>query len=225
MERQLRHSLQITIYVGPIPIQKWRAGIFDMWMQRGESKTFLFPFCEIWGNCSVATLWPFYDPSVTPFCDLFDLSLTFLWTFCDQFVTILGPFCYLSVLVCNMSQTCDCTIQGRLISLDCKRKNKFEISEYGSIAYLTFQAIDFLFHLCSWSWSEQLAWDLHRGLNLYWDTDRMLQFMSFQFQFNKLKAGMLDMWIQWPSPLGSPVLTFQEEYSTASPDNHMNSPA
>ena len=153
---------------------------------------------------------------MTPICDL---SLTFLWPFSDQFVTSLGPFCYFSVLVCNMPPP----------KCDCMRKNKFEISESSSIAYLTFQAIDFLFHLCSWScscsWSEQLAWDLHRGLNLYWDTVFISQLMSFQFQFNKLKAGMFDMWMQWPSPLGSPVLTFQEEYSTGSPDNHKNSPA
>ena len=158
----------------------------------------------------------FCDISVTFLWHFRNLSATFLWPFCDQFVIILEPFCYFSVLVCNMPP-----------KMWLYEKNKFEISESSSIAYLTFQAIDFLFHLCSWSCScsEQLAWDLHRGLNLYWDTVFISQFMSFQFQFNKLKAGMLDMWMQWPSPLGSPVLTFQEEYSTASPDNHMNSPA
>ena len=36
-----------------------------------------------------------------------------------------------------------------------------------------------------------LLFTMHRGLNLNWDTVCVSQFMSFEFQSNKLKVGIL----------------------------------
>ena len=59
--------------------------------------------------------------------------MTFLWSFCDHSRAILLPLC---LGLYHAPLTCGCT-----------RKIKSEISVSGSIAYLTFQAISFLFHL------------------------------------------------------------------------------
>ena len=103
---------------------KLKAGMFDMWMQWN----LFFPFCCLW------KLSKFF------YCH----SVTFLWSFCGLSVVFLWPICYYSQAI--LLPLC-LGLYHAPLTCDCTRKIKSEISVSGSIAYLTFQAISFLFHL------------------------------------------------------------------------------